>query len=340
MKRLVVCCDGTWQELKTEYPSNVVKFAQAVTSVAGDKVPQIVFYDEGVGTEAKSTKLFGGAFGWGLDKNILDCYRFLSLNYVPGDEIYLLGYSRGAYTVRSLAGFIYNSGLVKRQYLRAIPRAFEIYRDRNIHPDDKEAQLFRKQFGERVNITLLGCWDTVGALGVPDQVAFLPIDDWVNEKYQFHDTKLSAIIQNALHAVAIDERRKAFDATLMTKSSSAVHLNLKQVWFCGDHGCIGGGYKTKSGLSDITLLWMIDEIRRSGLKLELDVQMIPDGVNPRHDLAFDNDIGALYKLTGAIDREIVGSFEDVHASVKKRWKSDPHYRPAKLAEKFGAALDK
>ncbi|MEH2008448.1 DUF2235 domain-containing protein [Nostoc sp.] len=105
MKRLVICCDGTWQQLISPYPSNVVKLAQSVKPIARDGVTQIIFYDPGIGTE--SQKVLGGATGLGIDRNIEDCYRFLSLNYVPGDEIYLFGFSRGAYTVRSLAGMIY-----------------------------------------------------------------------------------------------------------------------------------------------------------------------------------------------------------------------------------------
>lgn len=115
MKRLVICCDGTWQDLKSSYPSNIVKLTQGVKPIASDGTPQILFYDSGIGTE--NQKLLGGAAGVGIDANIQDGYRFLCLNYVPGDEIYLFGFSRGAYTVRSLAGMIYCSGLLERRYI-------------------------------------------------------------------------------------------------------------------------------------------------------------------------------------------------------------------------------
>ncbi|MBV8886356.1 MAG: DUF2235 domain-containing protein, partial [Chroococcidiopsidaceae cyanobacterium CP_BM_RX_35] len=107
MKRLVVCCDGTWQALNSPYPTNVVKIAQAVKPITTNNILQTVFYDQGVGTGDEFDKITGGVFGWGIDKVIQDAYRFLSLNYVAGDEIYLFGFSRGAYTVRSLAGLIY-----------------------------------------------------------------------------------------------------------------------------------------------------------------------------------------------------------------------------------------
>ena len=106
MKRLIVCCDGTWQKLANSCPTNVVKIAQAIKPVASDGTPQIVFYDEGIGTGDEINRITGGAFGWGIDQNIQDAYRFLCLNYEAGDEIYLFGFSRGAYTVRSLAGLL------------------------------------------------------------------------------------------------------------------------------------------------------------------------------------------------------------------------------------------
>lgn len=180
MKRLVVCCDGTWQRLTSSYPTNVIKIAQAVKPVASDGTPQIVFYDEGIGTGDEFDKLLGGAFGWGIDQNIQDAYRFLCLNYIEGDEIYLFGFSRGAYTVRSLVGLIAYSGLLSRPNIRKTPEAYKIYRRRDIDPIHPEAQGFRQTYGERVPIMLLGCWDTVGSLGIPDQFPLLPVDEGCN----------------------------------------------------------------------------------------------------------------------------------------------------------------
>jgi uncharacterized protein (DUF2235 family) len=254
MKRLIVCCDGTWQKLSSRYPTNVVKIAQAIKPQAGN-IPQIIFYDEGIGTGDKADRMFGGAFGWGIDQNIQDAYRFLCLNYDEGDEIYLYGFSRGAYTVRSLAGLIYCSGLLARNKIRQAPRAYELYRDSDIRPDHPEAVRFRQENAipseneHGVPIKLLGCWDTVGSLGIPDQIPFLPVDEWINEKYDFHSISLSPIIENALHAVAIDEHRKIFDVTPMVKSSKNPQQTLLQVWFPGDHGCVGGGTKEQSGLT-------------------------------------------------------------------------------------------
>ncbi len=330
MKRLVVCCDGTWQKLSNSYPTNVVKIAQAVKPVGNDGTPQSVFYDEGIGTGDEFDKLVGGALGWGIDKNIQDAYRFLCLNYNEGDEIYLFGFSRGAYTVRSLAGMIYCSGLLSRPNIRSAPDAYRIYRDRDIKPSDPEAQAFRANYGERVPITLLGCWETVGALGVPDQVPFLPIDDWLNAKYKFHDTTLSSIIQKALHAVAIDELRKVFDVTPMVKSPKFDTQILRQVWFPGEHGSVGGGTKEQRGLSDVALQWMISEIGNLGLGLEFDPNNVEDGIHPDPTIDFDNQPGIIYQVTGTKQRDIIGGFEDLHESVKKRWQARSDYRPENL----------
>ncbi len=336
MKRLVVCCDGTWQKLSSSYPTNVVKIAQAVKPVGNDGTPQIVFYDEGLGGGDELDRLVGGAFGWGIDQNIQDAYRFLCLNYNEGDEIYLFGFSRGAYTVRSLAGMIYCSGLLSRPNIRLSPEAYRIYRDRDIKPSHPEAQGFRAACGERVPITLLGCWDTVGSLGVPDQIPLLPVDDWINAKYKFHDTTLSLIVQKALHAVAIDEPRKVFDVTPMQESPK-MNNQVRQVWFPDEHGCVGGGTKEQRGLSDGALQWMMKEVGKLGLGLEFEQNNVEDGIQTDPAINFDNEPGIIYQVTGTKPREITGSFDDLHESVRKRWQARTDYRPENL-RKFQTAL--
>jgi len=336
MKRLLVCCDGTWQDLKTDYPTNVVKLVQAVKNKGDDNISQIVFYDAGIGTGGKMDKIFGGALGKGIDRNILDCYRFLILNYEPGDEVYLFGFSRGSYTVRSLAGLIYCSGLPGREHIRKIHEAYELYRDTKIKPSDTEAVNFRNSFGDNINITLLGCWDTVGALGVPKSMLF---NARLNKKYKFHDTKLNRKIINALHAVSIDEPRKVFNVTLMNRSDNAPNQNLLQMWFAGDHGSVGGGDKNKAGLSDITLQWMIDKIKAYNLGLSFDISCIQPAINPDHTLQFDNTIKWYMRmLYGKIVRNVTAEFKDIHESVKKRWQDCSSYRPGNLVNKFESEL--
>ncbi|NEO01432.1 MAG: DUF2235 domain-containing protein [Moorea sp. SIO3I7] len=339
MKRLVVCCDGTWQELSSTYPSNVVKISQAVKPLGSDGVSQIVFYDEGIGTEdSLKSKLFGGAFGKGIDTNIQDAYRFLCLNYAPGDEIYLFGFSRGAYTVRSLAGMIYNSGLLSRIEIDKAPEAYEMYRSRDIKPNHQQMVAFREKYGESVPITLLGCWDTVGSLGIPNLSPFLRFDKRVNKRYRFHDTSLSPIIEHGLHAVSIDEQRKVFDVTPMDKSHLSQTQVVREVWFPGVHGSVGGGSQEQSGLSDGPLQWMIESIGKIGLGLEFDPSAIPTGINLDYEIDFNNDLG-LFKFTGRKLREISDNFDDLHESVIERWMRRPDYRPSNLAQKHGSRLN-
>lgn len=335
MKRLVICCDGTWQNLTSPYPSNVVKLAQSVKPIASDGVPQIVFYDEGIGTE--NYKLLGGATGLGIDRNIEDGYRFLSLNYMPGDEIYMFGFSRGAYTVRSLAGMIYCSGLLNRPHITKANEAYELYRKRGVKPRDKEAVEYREAYGDRVPITLVGCFDTVGALGIPGIPAFSKLHEQLNQRYRFHDTTVNRCVQNALHAVAIDEIREVFDVTPMTKHPEAENQRVIQKWFPGEHGCVGGGTKEHSGLSDAALQWMIDSIGDLGLGLDFDISVIPTGVNPNYECDFKNDPG-FFKLGGIKLRNVSDALEDLHESTIKRLKSRKDYRPKNL-QKVLSKLD-
>jgi uncharacterized protein (DUF2235 family) len=357
-KRLVVCCDGTWQDLSKEYPTNVVKMAQAVKT--GDtSIPQIVFYGQGIGSGGEFfNRVGGGAFGWGIDQNIQDAYRFLCLNYDPGDEIYLFGFSRGAYTVRSLAGLIRCAGgLLPRNEIRRTSTVYDIYRSKELK--DKEQDLRRKEremkklyetlkspMQREARITLLGCWDTVGSLGIPQTIPLL--SKQVNKKYQFHDYQLSNIVDHALHAVAIDEARKVFDVTPMEQSENNIKAGqtLHQVWFPGDHGCVGGGTKEVQGLSDGALQWMIDQMKDLNLGLELDPNLVECdanakryGIYPNHETKFENKSSLLFKLGGMHFREVAKNGENyaeileqrLHESVLKRWKhTSLNYRPENL----------
>lgn len=283
MKRLIVCCDGTWQRITQDVPTNVAKLAFAISGVDDEDpekdVPQIVYYDSGVGTPFEQTDrswfrrmLSGikrkrqGAFGGGLEEKIYDAYRFLALNYREGDQIWLFGFSRGAYTARSLAGMIYNSGLVHRRNVGEIARAYELYRS-DLHPDSWECRDFRERMGFEPDIHFLGCWDTVGMRGVPDLSDDIDLNEKLNSDYRFHDTKLNPKIIHARHACAADEERKAFPLTDMTEHEDRDD-QLKQVWFAGPHGGVGGGETKNEPLSDIPMMWMASEARACGLALE------------------------------------------------------------------------
>ncbi len=351
MKRLAVFCDGTWQRLDSKYPTNVIKLAQATLNKGKDGVPQLVFYDEGVGTDEGLDRYTGGAFGHGLDKNVLDCYRFLILNFEPGDELYFFGFSRGAYTVRSLCGLIYKCGIPARRCIRRVGEAYQLYRDRDIKPDDPAANEFRascgvdwrghpgSHFGKRPYIKVLGCWDTVGSLGIPDRLEFLPFDDWVNAKYEFHDTKISPIIEYAFHAMAIDERRRVFDVTrMLTSNTVKKNPNLKQeiveCWFVGGHGSVGGGGAEDSGLSNIALNWMIKQLE-TNTKLTIDPSRIgtaSSGQSPTPEdplCPFDAREKGFWAILGDNERKVEKN-DLLHETVFVRWKKDKKYRPKNL----------
>ncbi|MEO6455155.1 MAG: DUF2235 domain-containing protein [Ginsengibacter sp.] len=276
MKRIIVCCDGTWNKPGSKdrnmiVKTNVQKIYEAIDTNAS-KVKQVKFYGQGVGTGFSARDHFmGGGTGLGIDRNIQDAYKFIMWNYVPGDELYLFGFSRGAYTVRSLAGLIRNCGIMKSEYLHLVDEAYHLYRDRTplTHPDSDLMKAFKRSYGideEETIIKFMGVWDTVGALGIP-----LRWFNGLNKKYEFHDVKLSSQIRYAYHALAIDEKRKIFEPALWEVSENAVNASkpqiCEQVWFPGVHSNVGGGY-ADCGLSDITLKWMTNKGSDTGLEFD------------------------------------------------------------------------
>ena len=311
MKRITIFADGTWNSPEKGGTSNVLQMARAIKPAAGP-VEQVAFYDWGVGTDRK--KITGGLSGAGIDKNIMDCYRFIVHNYDPGDHLYFFGFSRGAYTARSLTGFIRNCGLMKREHAEHIPDAYKLYRKRtqSSSPDQDEATAFRNRWAvaDITPIKFVGVWDTVGALGIP-------IPFWGTlgeEKFLFHDTEPSRIVKHARHAVAIDENRKDFEPTLWSHKPG---LDLKQVWFSGVHSDVGGGYAER-GLSHCTMKWIMDEAAACGLEFEphLNQAVKPNPKDKQH-----NEHKGIYKVRREFTREIIGP---LHRSVKKRWDADAH----------------
>lgn len=279
-KRWVICVDGTWQAPKqTEQgrpiQTNVVKVASAISPVDINGVPQVVYYHAGVGEYVGVWEHFtAGAFGAGLSRGVMDVYLFLVLNYSPGDELFLFGFSRGAYTVRSLVGLIRNSGILKDEYVTKYQDAYEFYRDRSeeTHPRAPRSIEFRTQYSwPDFNIKFIGVWDTVGALGVPTYL----LKPQANH-LQFHDVKLSSYVDYAYQALAIDEKRKPFTPTLWIKQqSSPASQILEQAWFPGAHNNIGGGYED-TGLSDCTLDWMWNKATSCGLELNATLKPKPN----------------------------------------------------------------
>lgn len=283
-KKLIVFFDGTWNKPNETddgkpCPTNVTKLFKA-TSFTNGEAPQVVHYVQGVGTHFNDF-IKGGAFGWGISSNIKDGYRFICANYTPGDEIYLFGFSRGAYTARSLAGMIYNVGIVKRDDFEQIDEAYKGYRNRSDawHPDPEkgvEAAKFREKYtyNGQEKIHFIGVWDTVGALGAPYGLVIGYLINLIF-KCRFHDITLSPIIQSGYHALSEDEKRWPFRPTYWKLSDKHKQDNFEQEWFPGVHSDVGGGYK-EAGLSEKTLEWMAEKAAQHGMKADLSLVLNPD----------------------------------------------------------------
>ena len=268
MKRIVVCCDGTWNVANQEHPTNVVKLALAVKKEDSEGVAQQVFYSAGVGTQ-RGARFRGGAFGVGLARNVRECYRFLVENYEPGDRLFFFGFSRGAFTARSAAGMVRNCGILRHEHANRVDDAFGLYRARGkeVHPRGTEATLFRRSFSHVTRVHFIGVWDTVGALGIPVLGRRLGIAKLVNRRWGFHDTTLSRTVDLAYHALAIDEERGPFEPAMWHQQERVEDQTLEQVWFAGAHSDVGGGQADPS-LSEIPLLWIVDKAAAAGLDFD------------------------------------------------------------------------
>lgn len=330
MKRLVICCDGTWNvpdrtDRGLLCPSNVAKMALAVSPLDANGIEQRIFYGKGVGTGVMDRRI-GGLFGWGLTRHIMHAYRFLLAHYEPGDEIYLFGFSRGAYTVRSLAGLVRNSGILRRDSSAQLTDAYRLYRRRDdaSHPEDIEARLFRKAYAYEPRIRFIGVWDTVGGLGIPMPVSWL---QFLTRWWQFHDVKLSSYVDNAYQALAIDERRKPFLPTLWEQQPHAVDQHMVQAWFAGVHSNVGGGY-ADSGLADIAFSWVQEKAEACGLAL--DDEYLRNTIHPNYRGELRDSRIGFYTNFPPVVRPIgsgVRSNEVAHASSVDRMQQADYAPP-------------
>lgn len=269
MKRIVLSFDGTWNRPDDDgedggnTDTNVCRLHKAILRRDAGGIRQKAWYDKGVGTDWYN-RISGGVAGVGLSRNIRQGYKHLAATYEPGDEIFVFGFSRGAYTARSLVGLIRNCGILREPRDDLILEAYLIYRTRDDGPDSDQARSFRSQAAHPGNpeIKCLGVWDTVGALGIPVQ-SF----NFFNRRfYEFHDIKLSSIVKNAFQALAIDEHRREYEATMWSPSERP-DQRLEQAWFPGAHSNVGGGY-ADDVLADVPLAWMMARAESCGLALD------------------------------------------------------------------------
>lgn len=310
MKRFVICFDGTWQKLRQPKPTNIAIISQSVahthTLPDGGAIPQIVIYSQGVGTNIEAlgkdgfmdgvtdglNRILGGVFGDGLEDSIVDTYLRLAFNYEAGDEIYVFGFSRGAFCARSFAGLINSAGIVSRMHADKAWDAFRLYRARpgpeatQFERDDYErarrgfillyGKGLRAADGSRIKtdeapkVTYLGIFDTVGQRGIPSALGGFARA--LNKRFGFHDMRIGDNVLAARHAVAIDERRLGFPPTLwegVQEANKRPHcqpgrMNYQQRWFIGTHGDIGGG--EGSPLSAAPLKWIAEGATECGLR--------------------------------------------------------------------------
>ena len=287
-RRLVISCDGTWNDPRAE--TNIWRIHDFLTDPSDQRL--LTKYVDGVGT-TRGTRLKGGAFGIGLSDNVLAAYEWLVETWRESDEIFVFGFSRGAFTARSLCGLIGAMGIVRDA--DAVLDAWCIYRtplaERAERLADGRTRLEQAQDDQGSRMTevkFLGVFDTVGALGVP-----LPALSWLNRWVvpRFHDTALSGCVEHACQALAIDERRGPFKPVVWSDAPGRTRISKRpqkvlQVWFCGVHGDVGGGYDDRS-LSVIPLRWMLARAAEAGLPIGPDALDARFGAGnafgPRHD---------------------------------------------------------
>lgn len=335
MKRLIICADGTWNirdqldgTTRKRRPTNVTKLARSVLPRSANGTDQIVFYHDGVGTGHGLDKWSGGAFGSGIEQNVRELYRAIVYNYAPGDEIYLFGFSRGAFTVRTLSGFMCFAGLLEKGDDYFVPDLYACY----VAQQGPGTDMWTQANGHVLHprpcppIHMIGVWDTVGALGAPGLLGQL----FNANKYKYHDIGLTPHIRHAYQALAIDERRRPFLPSIWEKPAGWAG-ELDQVWFPGMHCNVGGGY-TPDGLANGALHWMVNKAKSLGVQFDDDYLKY---FEPHYDSFLADSMTPLYRVLRPVSRPVccgINSCESVHPSAFARM-NDPRtqYRPSNLS---------
>ena len=261
MKNIVVCCDGTSAKYGAEDENtNVVRLFERLGK---DGEEQTSYYDPGVGTYSPLRnpirrgidKLAMAAFGSGVETNVQEAYKYLMDYYEHGDRVYLIGYSRGAYTVQLLAAMLHKCGLLTKGSNNLIPYATKMYKE----GDDDTARRFKGSFSRECKPHFIGVWDTVASVG------------WLFWRKYFTNHQLNGDVAYGFQALSIDEERKHFRVARWDENVGPEYQTIEQVWFSGFHGDVGG-QKADRGISDITLEWMLRHAENKGLILRSDWQ--------------------------------------------------------------------
>lgn len=354
IKRIALFLDGTWNTLGDN--TNVWR----LKSLCENSSEQICYYSPGVGTKA-GERISGGAWGLGIDDEIANAYEWLVEHYESDAKIFIFGFSRGAFTARSLAGFISVCGLLKCGSPVSLSEMYAHYRQRKgsrsirelVKVPESELNLEERQikkYSQPVPIWFQGVWDTVGALGVP-----IPYFPKVSKRdFAFLETDLRINDARAYHALAIDEHRKTFAPTLweevFKKQGDSYPPRLidqvEQRWFVGAHSNVGGGY-TNDLLAQIPLMWLMNKAAIHGLQFKEPVELDGDASKSPIRDSFGEMLHGIYRAMrfgipyfrpiGARPIETandITSFinETIDRSVFDRWRADSTYRPKNLSD--------
>ena len=351
-KNIVVCCDGTGNTF-SDHNTNVTKLFSVLD--LDSPARQVAYYHAGLGTMGAPnalsrlsrfwTKLLGLAFGYGLAGDIGDAYAFLMDTFEPGDRVFLFGFSRGAFTVRALAGMLHMFGLVRPGDYNLVPYAVQMLKRRQDHRTFQVAEAFNRTFCRQCKPHFIGVFDTVGSVG------------WIWDPVHIPFTARNPDLAIGRHAVSIDERRCYFRQNLW--GAPLPGQDIKQVWFAGVHSDIGGGYpERESGLAKITLEWMLREAYAAGLLLHPAKVLDILGRGPSHLTAPDaaallhnslsegpwwllEPLPHLYTDMKSVPprtrirfpfgrRRTIRPGSTVHSSVLRRKDLDSQYRPPNL----------
>lgn len=317
MRNLIICCDGTGNEYGKNN-TNVVD----LYSLALKTDHQVKYYDPGVGTggweydeeTGRLTARSDLATGKGLQRNVLDAYEFLMDSYVAGDRLFLFGFSRGAFTARSLAGMLHKCGLLRRDNDNLIEYASKIY---NTAGNDDIAAGFKATFCDPCPVYFIGVWDTVKSLVM-------------NAGKKFHDHTLNPEVKFGYHAISVDERRKDFPSCGWDEASVQAHQTIEQVWFSGVHSDVGGWYDERD-LSNITLKWMLGKASAAGMVVD-DAGVAALQSNPHGKI--HESYSGFWKFRGSRTRKIPeGAW--IHRSVfDRKDNAGNKYKPKNLPENF------
>ena len=287
-KNIILCSDGTGNSGGKGFGTNVWRIYNAINHQPSPNLTQIPFYDDGVGSQDyKLLRAFGGIFGWGISKNLRDLYAFLMLHYRAGDRIYLFGFSRGAFTIRTLGNMIRYCGVADCDGLSIsgindlAGEALHLYKNRDAKrcvgrdADGGEALVKFKAERGRLNddavpskdipIEFIGVWDTVEALGLPIDEMKHGLNLWFGLQFRDGENDLHPRIRSAFHALSMDDERLTFHPVLWDEKQKVEGQTVVQVWFPGVHANVGGGYP-RDQMALVALTWMMEQAHAKGLE--------------------------------------------------------------------------